>query len=86
MQLDINGKQFKFMDFINASKLTLKVHECGKRTPTYFLSPVGSMELTGMGKCPYIHTWQRTMNSIEISWSADDKLIMMREKCQLGQL
>lgn len=86
MQLDINREKIKFMDFINTSKLTLKVHECTKRPPTCFISPVGSMELTGMGKCPCIHTWQRPMNSIEISWSADDKLIMMREKSQLGQL
>lgn len=86
MQLDTNRRQSKFMDFINISKLTLKAHEYGERTATFFISPVGSMRLTGREKCSYSHTWQKTMNSIEISWSADDKLIMMREKSQLGQL
>lgn len=86
MLLDINRRQSKFVDLINTSKLTLKAHECGERIPIFFSKPVGSMGLTGAKKCPYNHTWQRTMNSIEISWSADDKLIMMREKSQLGQL
>lgn len=85
MQLDINRRQSKFMDFIKTSKLTLKGHECGERNPKYFISPVGSMGFSGMDNCPYSHNWQRTINSIEISWPAD-KLLMMREKTQLGQL
>lgn len=56
MQLDISRRQSKFRDFINTSKLTLKAHEYGERTSTFFISPAGSMGLTGKEKCPYSHT------------------------------
>lgn len=86
MQVDINRTKSEFMDFINIPQLTLTAHQCDKRTLTCLISSGVNMGLTGMENYAYSHTWHRVMNSVEISWSSAHKLIMMREKSQLGEL
>lgn len=75
-----------FFAFINIAQLSLIAHHWDESIPTSLTSPVGNMGLRGMKKCPYSHTWYRTMNSAEISWSSAHKLTMMREESELGLL